>query len=89
MSRVRKPGDKWMNVPRHPPEFYEISPPIYSKASVVHPEKATTLRSWLFVKYDMSYNTFTRKSKVRKDALRKEYEKETGRKIKHPESCQQ
>lgn len=45
-------------------------------------EKATTLSSWLFLKYDMSYKTFARKSKAKKDELRQEYVNETGNTIK-------
>ena len=46
-----------------------------------HPNftKAETLSSWLFLKYDMTYKTFQGKSKKRRDALRAEYEEDTGR----------
>ena len=39
--------------------------------------KARTLTQWLFVKYDMSYKTFSSKSKKRKDELRQEFEEDT------------
>ncbi len=84
MSRVHKPN-KWLNMPRHSPEFYNMSPTERYKGAEVHPEKASSLSSWLFLKYDMSYKTFSRKSKARKDALRREFEEETGKKIRHPE----
>ena len=41
--------------------------------------KASTLSSWLFLKYDMSYKTYRNKSKNRRDELRKEYMYDTGR----------
>ena len=33
---------------------------------------------WLFVKYDMSYNTYRNKSKSRRNELRQEFEADTG-----------
>lgn len=86
MSRVRKPDNKWCNMPKHSSEFYNALPMIRSKGPDVHPEKAATLSSWLFLKYDMSYKSFSRKSKSRKDALRKEYESETGNTINNKRS---
>ena len=41
--------------------------------------KVKSLSDWLYLKYDMSYKTFMRKSKNRKDALRAEYFEDTGR----------
>lgn len=41
--------------------------------------KAATLSSWLFLKYDMSYKAYRRKSTHRRQELRKEFEKDTGR----------
>mgnify|MGYP000428181424 CR=1 FL=1 len=40
--------------------------------------KAATLSSWLFLKYDMSYKAYRRKSTHRRQELRKEFEKDTG-----------
>lgn len=41
--------------------------------------KAATLSSWLFLKYDMSYKTYRRKSANRRQELREEFKKDTGR----------
>ena len=39
--------------------------------------KASSLSSWLFMKYDMSYKTYRNKAKARKDELRAEYNADT------------
>lgn len=54
-----------------------------SKTVRIHSEnedyhKASTLSSWLFMKYDMSYKTYSNKSKNRKNELRAEYVADTG-----------
>lgn len=41
--------------------------------------KVKTLSDWLYLKYGMSYKSFTRKAKNRKDTLRAEYAEDTGR----------
>lgn len=70
MSRVIKPGNKYMNTNK-----YDISVTRPSKAVRIHGEgedyhKAKTLSSWLFIKYDMSYKTYRNKSKSRRNELR-------------------
>jgi hypothetical protein len=77
MSRVCKPN-KFLNTAK-----YDSSVTGPSKMVRVHSEnedyhKASTLSSWLFMKYDMSYKTYSNKSKKRKDELRAEYVADTG-----------
>ena len=77
MSRVRKPGNKFMNT-----AHYDSSVTGPSKTVRIHCEgedyhKARTLTQRVFVKYDMSYKTFSNKSKKRKDELRQEFEEDT------------
>ena len=78
MSRVNRGKNKFMNTPTYDSKVYGPS-----KMTRIHFEgedyhKAKTLSHWLFVKFDMSYKTFRRKSKNTRDALRKEFEKDTG-----------
>lgn len=78
MSRVIKPGNKYMNTNK-----YDISVKSPSKTVRIHGEgedyrKAKTLSSWLFIKYDMSYKTYRNKSKSRRNGLRVEFEADTG-----------
>lgn len=77
MSRVRKPN-KFMNTTKY---NSNVTGP--SKTVRIHSEnedyhKASTLSSWLFMKYDMSYKTYSNKSKNRKNELRAEYVADTG-----------
>ncbi|MBE5917127.1 MAG: hypothetical protein E7273_09850 [Pseudobutyrivibrio ruminis] len=81
MSRVIKPN-KYVNSCKYSSEVTNISKMTRLKTEYVNPAKATTLSSWLFLKYDMSYKTFARKSKAKKDELRQEYVNETGNTIK-------
>lgn len=79
MSRVRL-GQKYMNV------FHCSSTTNASSITRIHNEKedfrkAKTLTSWLFMKYDMSYKVYKRKSKNRRIELKKEYEDDTGNKV--------
>lgn len=79
MSRVIKPGNKFVNS-----AHYDSSVTGPSKMTRIHSEcedyhKAGTLSAWLFMKYDMSYKSFQNKSKARKDALRAEYATDTGK----------
>ena len=72
MSRV-KPGNKFMNTNK-----YDSSVTGPSKMVRIHHDgedyhRATTLSSWLFTKYDMSYKTYRNKSKVRRDELKHEF----------------
>lgn len=78
MSRVRKPGNKFMNTVK-----YDSSVTGPSKMVRIHSEnedyhKTSTLSSWLFMKYDMTYKTYRNKSKKRRDELRLEYFNDTG-----------
>ena len=78
MSRVKKPGNKYMNTTHYDDSVYGPS-----KMKRIHCEgedfhKAKTLSHWLFVKYDMSYKTYRNKSKKRRDELRIEFESDTG-----------
>jgi hypothetical protein len=50
-----------------------------SKVEYTDYTKATSLTSWLFLKYDMTYKQFRNKSKSRRNALREEYKSDTGR----------
>lgn len=80
MSRVRKPGNKFMNVTKHDQTVADVSPMKRYKGENVDYTKADTLSSWLFLKYDMSYKTYRNKSKSRRNELREEYMHDTGRK---------
>ena len=78
MSRVKKPGNKFMNTNK-----YDSSVTGPSKMTRIHCEgedfhNAKTLSQWLFIKYDMSYKTYRNKSKNRRDELRFEFEEDTG-----------
>ena len=50
-----------------------------SKGDFVDYTKATSLSSWLFLKYDMPYKTYRNKSKGKRLELKDEYLKDTGR----------
>ena len=85
MSRVIKPGNKYMNTTK-----YDSSVTGPSKMIRIHSEgedyhKAKTIAQWLFVKYDMSYKTYRNKSKNRRDELRAEFEADTGVDLKERE----
>lgn len=87
MSRV-KTRQKFMNTNK-----YDSSITGPSKLTRIHFDvedyhKAKTLTDWLFVKYDMSYKTYRKKSKNRKNELRDEFEKDTGITIKSPEEIE-
>ena len=79
MSRVRKPGDKFLNATKYDHTVTDTSPMKRYKGENADYTKASTLSSWLFLKYDMSYKTYRNKSKNRRDELRKEYMYDTGR----------
>lgn len=77
MSRVWK-GQKYLNIVHS--KNFNGGP---SKMVRIHfPAEdyynASSLYSWLFIKYGMTYKTFRGKSKARRDALRKEYMVDTG-----------
>ncbi len=77
MSRVHG-QNKFVNTVRYDPSLTATS-----KVVRVHSEnedfhKAGTLSAWLFMKYDMSYITFRRKSLARRNELREEFFSDTG-----------
>ena len=78
MSRVRKPGNKWMNTNKYSPSVTNPTPLKRSKGDHVDYTKAKTLTSWLFLKYDMSYKTYSHKSQSRREELRQEFMRDTG-----------
>lgn len=78
MSRVHK-GQKWCNMPKHDASVTNPSKMIRIHSENEDYHKASSLSSWLFMKYDMSYKTYRNKSKARRDELRKEYEEDTGK----------
>lgn len=80
MSRVRKPGSRFMNTSDYGSEITQPSKIVRNKDKVTDYTKAQTLSSWLFLKYDMSYKTYSRKSQKRRAELRAEYMKDTNRK---------
>ena len=80
MSRVYG-QNKFVNTVRYNPSLTATS-----KVVRVHSEnedfhKAGTLSAWLFMKYDMSYITFRRKSLARRNELREEYFTATGNRL--------
>lgn len=87
MSRVKKPN-KYVNTTK-----YDASVTGPSKMVRIHSEtedyhKASSLSSWLFMKYDLSYKTYRNKSKARREQLREEYCRDTGKVIPmRAESC--
>lgn len=78
MSRVKKPGNKFVNTSHYDSSVYGPSKKIRIHHEGEDYHKVRTLAQWLFVKYDMSYKTFRNKSKSRRDEIRKEFEKDTG-----------
>lgn len=80
MSRVGKPGSRFMNTPDYGPGITQPSKIVRNKDKATDYTKAQTLSSWLFLKYDMSYKTYSRKSQKRRAELRVEYMKDTNRK---------
>lgn len=78
MSRVHS-HNKFMNT-----THYDSSVTGPSKMTRIHSpnedyHKASTLSSWLFMKYNMSYKTYRNKAKARRDELRAEYNADTGK----------
>jgi hypothetical protein len=76
MSRV-KPDQKYLNLPKHNSETTQASKLIRIKSPNSDYSKATSLSSWLFLKYDMTYKQFQNKSKNRREQLRQEYLEDT------------
>lgn len=78
MSRVHG-HNKFMNT-----THYDSSVTGPSKMTRIHSpnedyHKASTLSSWLFMKYNMSYKTYRNKAKARRDELRAEYNADIGK----------
>lgn len=78
MSRVRKPGNKYMNTAHHDSSITGPSKMVRVHSDREDYHKSKTLSTWLFIKYDMSYKTYRNKSKNRRDELRAEFEADTG-----------
>ena len=78
MSRVHQ-NQKFMNTNTYPSHVTGSSKIVRIKGENPDPTKAKSLVDWLFLKYDMTYKAFCRKSKGRKDELRAEYTSDTGR----------
>ena len=78
MSRVKKPGNKFMNTSHYSSSVYAPSKKVRIHLEGEDYHRAKTLSQWLFIKYDMTYKSFRNKSLSRRKALRKEYESDTG-----------
>ncbi len=81
MSRVHG-RNKFVNTPH-----YDSSVTGPSKMVRIHFDgedyhKASTLSAWLFMKYDMSYKTYRKKSRARRAELKEEYAEDTGNDIR-------
>lgn len=76
MSRVHS-DQKFVNMPKHDSSVTGPSKMVRIHCEGEDYHKAETLSSWLFMKYDMSYKTYSRKSKNRRAELRKEYMQDT------------
>lgn len=76
MSRVKKPN-KYLNLPKHSSEELQTGKMVHIFGDKADYRRVHTLRDWLSLKYNMSYETFKGKEKSRKDILRKEYAEDT------------
>lgn len=76
-SRVRT-NEKWVNTSRYDASVYQQSKKVRIHGENEDYHKCRKLSHWLFVKYDMSYKAYRRKSKTRRDELRAEFETDTG-----------
>ncbi len=81
MSRVKKPN-KYMNTNKYSKEVTNTSKMTRIKGENADATKARSLTDWLFLKYDMTYKAYRRKSKSRRDELREEYVRDTGNELK-------
>lgn len=72
MSRVRC-DQKFMNENHYDASMYQPKKKIRVHREGENYHKANTLSLWLFMKYDMSYKAYRRKSKSRRQSLRDEY----------------
>ena len=77
MSRVIKPGNRFMNTSHYDSSVYGPSKKVRTHFDGEDYHRAKTLSQWLFIKYDMTYKSFRNKSISRRKALRKEYESDT------------
>lgn len=77
MSRVRS-DEKWVNTPKYDASVYQPSKMIRIHGENEDYHKCRKFSHWLFVKYDMSYKAYRRKSKARRDELRDEFRADTG-----------
>lgn len=80
MSRVIKPYNKFMNLPPHEAEDVTPSKVRLSFVKGADYHKASSFKSWLMLKHNMTYKAYQKKRTSRKHALRVEYEQDTGRK---------
>lgn len=78
MSRVVKPGNKYMNTTKYDGSVTGPSKKVRIHCDGEDYHKAKTIAQWLFIKYDMSYKAYRNKSKNRRDELRAEFEADTG-----------
>ena len=78
MSRVIKPGNRFMNTSHYDSSVYGPSKKVRIHFEGEDYHRAKRLSQWLFIKYDMTYKSFRNKSLSRRNALRKEYESDTG-----------
>ena len=85
MSRVIKPGNKYMNTTKYDSSVIGPSKMVRIHCDGEDYHKAKTIAQWLFVKYDMSYKTYRNKSKNRRDEMRAEFEADTGVSLKERE----
>ena len=81
MSRVHD-GNKFLNIAKHAPEETNPSKVRRYKGANADYTKASSLSSWLFLKYDMSYKTYQNKKRPRRERLREEYMEDTGNVIR-------
>ena len=83
MSRVH-PGEKHVNMPKRDSSVTGPSKVIRTKGANADYTKAKSLTSWLFLKHDITYATYRRKSKNRRNELRQEYMADTGKRYIGP-----
>ena len=78
MSRVHG-HNKFMNTTRYDSSVTGPSKMVWIHSPNEDYHKASSLSSWLFMKYDMSYKTYRNKAKARRDEFRAEYNADTGK----------
>lgn len=80
MSRVIKPRNKFLNLLPHDAEDISPSKVRLSFAEGADYHNVSSFKSWLLLKYSMTYKAYQKKRTSRKHALRVEYEQDTERK---------